>query len=167
MKTNKTGSLLEFVSVLLLFFMFMLSLCFSLLTAGSAYGAVSESDGQCYNSGICSSYILSKLRHCEVSYGIPVIYTDKIFGTDALVLAEFQDKDSYRTYIYCYDGYIRELYTDNAGEAEPEDGETIAEAVSFSASEKDNLLKVEFVTPDGQKSSFHYYIKTAEAESDE
>ena len=61
-------------------------------------------------------------------------------GSDALVIREEVGSRVYVTRIYCYDGWLRELYCAENADLQPVDGEKVLEAESLSLSLEDGLL---------------------------
>ena len=53
-----------------------------------------------------SAYIRQKLRQCSDRNALRV---DTLDGCDAIVLQQYLGDDFYETYLYCYDGELREL----------------------------------------------------------
>lgn len=66
------------------------------------------------------------------------------FGdSDALLLAETVDGESYLTRVYCHDGWLMELYSAEAGAFSPEDGERLVPVKALHLSLEDGFLQLE------------------------
>ena len=64
-------------------------------------------------------------------------------GCDALVIREEVGSRVYLTRIYCYDGWLRELYAAESARLHPADGEKILEAEEMTLSLEAGLLRAE------------------------
>lgn len=64
-------------------------------------------------------------------------------GCEALVLGQTIDGEVYTTHIYCYEGWLRELYAVPGAVLPPQAGSAILEAESISLKREGSLLTVE------------------------
>jgi hypothetical protein len=107
-----------------------------------------------YQVRTVSSYLEEKIRQNDALGQIEV---GSISGTEALVLSSTEGENTYRTYIYCYDGYLRELFLMEGASVGPESGQKIMELTDFSVSNvSENLLKVTFTSEEG--TAFPVYL---------
>lgn len=104
------------------------------LMAGTVYQRVAAESDENYARRTGLSYITNQLRRADIPGGVSF---GSFGGVDALILRTEPD---YVTYIYCCDGFLRELYTDPEDGLEPEDGTELLEAESLSAEYKDGGL---------------------------
>ena len=92
-------------------------------------------------------YVAAKARQGDREGGVAV---GSLTERDALVLAETIDGSCYETWIYCYDGYLRELFTEQGTDLAPEGGEKVLRAEDFRARmERDGLLRLDILTAAG------------------
>lgn len=125
---------------LLLFGVFAACVLSVLLTGADAYQRLTERDRLSYESRTAAQYIATRVRQADRSAGVTV----GTFGTsDALELWETVDGETYLTRVYCYDGWLRELFSDAEGDFSPEDGEKVLEADSLTLTlSPEGLLEV-------------------------
>ena len=75
-------------------------------------------------------------------------------GCDALELTETIDGTPYITRVYCYDGYLRELFSASEAQMTPADGEKVLAAQALTVEWLDGdggeqLLEMELTNADG------------------
>ena len=70
-------------------------------------------------------YITTRVRQADTADGVLV---GSFHGISSLEIYEELDGSTYITRIYCYEGYLRELFCEESAEMLPEDGEPIVEA---------------------------------------
>ena len=75
-------------------------------------------------------------------------------GCDALELTETIDGTPYITRVYCYDGYLRELFSAAEAQMTPADGEKVLEAQALTVEWMngdggEQLLEMELTNADG------------------
>lgn len=152
MNKHKKHSI-DVVFVLLLFCVFAASALLTLLFGALSYSKVTEAMDKNYKERIYAGYISEKMRHCESAQSIQ---KGEIGGCDALLLTEKADEEEYITYIYYYDGSIRELFTQTGSGLGPEAGETIIKAAGFRTEYAgDGLIKTICIAEDGSE---HYTL---------
>ena len=133
--------------VLLLFALFAGCILMVLLLGASSYEKVVNRDAKAYDARIGVQYIAAKLRHGDASACVQAgSFADKN-NSDAdeiptLYLGMSAEGEFYYTKIYYYDGYIRELLCTEEDELEPEDGQEVLKATSFSVDREGNLLRI-------------------------
>lgn len=127
---------------LLLFGVFAVCVLAVLLTGANAYRRLTQRDQSAYSRRTCAQYIATRVRQADGRVSV-----ESFGGTDALVLKERQG--TYLTRIYCYDGYLMELYCDQEAVMEPRDGEHIMEAGGLALSLTDGLLTASLTGTDG------------------
>lgn len=105
-----------------------------LLTGAGAYRDLVRRDRQAYDSRTGCQFLATKVRqnsHAEVVQ----------FGDgDCLLLRETYDGVEYWTRVYCYDGWLMELFTLGGAQFAPGDGEKILPAQSLTLRQENGLL---------------------------
>ena len=143
---------------LLLFGIFAACVLSVLLMGADAYQRLTERDRESYESRTVAQYIATRVRQADRSGGISA---GAFGGSDALELWERVDGEDYLTRVYCYDGWLRELFTDASGDFAPEDGEPVLEAESLSVSLSGaGLLTVEITSADGETQQVTLYLRS-------
>lgn len=143
------GSLL----VLLLFALFAVCITAVLLTGAEACQSLSCRNQSSFDRRTAAQYITARVRQNNAE---GLVYPAS-FGTsefreqgDTLFLLDSAQEDVC-TRIYCYDGYMWELYCDRSGEFLPEDGEKILEAEELNCTIKGGFLTVEIGYENAQR----------------
>lgn len=89
------------------------------------------------------AYITEKIRQCDTADAVSV---DDYNGQNILCLKQEIDGTVYCTYLYTYDGYLRELFVKDDFPIDPAAGQTILPVRNFLVqSISDSLLKVTII----------------------
>ncbi|MCI9256309.1 DUF4860 domain-containing protein [Acutalibacter sp.] len=140
MKKNAITHNLDGLAALLLFAVFAASVMAVLLTGAKAYRGVTRRDQEAYNARTAVQYVAQRVRQADSLYGITL---EDFEGVECLVLGQ---GEPYITRLYCYEGWLMELYC-LAGESfSPEDGERIIEAQELKLSLDQGMLGVQVLT---------------------
>ena len=130
-----------------------------ILLAAGVYRSTTESSSLNYTSRTGLSYITEKIHQSDADGGI---YAGSFDGCDALIMEQTYGENSYFTYIYAYDGALKELFVRDGVEAKASDGQTILEIESFSIRPlSDNLLEFECTDQKMRRSSAIIGIRSA------
>jgi hypothetical protein len=154
------------VFVLLLFCVFAACVLLVLLTGAGSYQRLTARDEESYDRRVCVQYIAARVRHADQAQSVYVGDFDgnRSDSGDTLHLLEEIDGEQYDTRIYCYDGYVRELFASSDGDFAPEDGDTVlpAQSLSFSCDPSTELLTVHTANAAGQESSLSLALRSGE-----
>ena len=177
LKTNKSG--VDMIFVLTVFVLFvccllaavLTSLCASLqaqqqrlaeklirlhvLAFAKAYKHFGSEIEKRFDTATAQTLVLQKLR----SYDSGAISVGKQGDTDYLGFSDTIDGESYITYIYCYDGELRELFVESSAPFVAENGNTLFPADKFTASADQNTISFT-ITCDGVQTSSHYCLRS-------
>lgn len=148
MKNKNNKSHMEGLLVLLLFGIFAVCILAVLLTGAGAYERLVQRGRQTYAERTVPQYISTKVRQADAEEAVNIGMLD---GIEVLELSEQINGERYITRIYCYDGYLRELFSTANGNFKPEDGESIIAAEQADYFMQDNCLTVEVTGTDGKK----------------
>ena len=144
MKKTLTGFHMDGLIALLLFGIFAVSLLAVLLTGAGAYKRLTGRDEEAYVRRTCVQYIANRVHQAPSGADVTV----EPFGEgEALVV---RDGTGYITRVYCYDGYLMELFTAADTLLLPESGKKILEMGELSLSLEDGLLYVIAVDQGGK-----------------
>lgn len=128
------------VFVLAVFCAFAASVLLVLMLGANAYKSMVEKSGAEYDRHTGLSYIWTKVKNTDAA---GKVYIDEFHDMPVLCLEEEYDTETFRTIIYLYDGWVRELFSEEGLEFPPEAGITILEAESLAFDELENgLIKV-------------------------
>ena len=132
------GGLVVFVC----FGVFACCLLLVLLTGADSYRRLAERDGASFDRRTAVQYVAARVRSADAANAVSVGSFDGGAGNDTLFLREDIDGASYVTRVYCYDGSIRELFTEADAPVSPEDGEQVLSASGLTFAESDGVLTV-------------------------
>jgi len=148
--------------VLLLFGVFAVCILSALLTGTDVYRRLADQDTVSYGHRTSAQYLATKVRQADRADGISVCDFE---GLKALSLTEEIEGERYETRIYCYDGYLRELFSPVAAEMTPEAGEKVLEAMDFRAymdEPVEHQLCVQIRAVDGNWDTVFLHLRSGE-----
>ncbi len=121
-----------------------------LLTGADAYKRLTERDAVSYDRRTCVQYLTTKVRQAPAPGA--VVLSD--FGDgDSLLIRERIDGNEYWTQVYCYNGWMMELFTLADAGLAPEDGEKILPMQSLTMERSGTLLRLATVDAKGTEST--------------
>lgn len=132
------------LGALLVFGIFGVSVLLVLLQFAGSYRQLTERGQQQYHSRTCSAYLISKVR--QAPEGVSV---EAFEGVTALVIPETVSGETYVTRIYCYEGWLMELFSLKDGDLSPEDGEKLLPAARLQLMWEGELLTAVVTTEQG------------------
>lgn len=152
--TEKNNSISGLMA-LLVFGIFAVCILLVLLQGAATYEKIHEKGQLAYGQRTAAHFLSTKIRQADgpvrvVSFG----------DGDALVFEEPIDGDAYATWIYCYDGWLREYFGTTEEEPLPEFGELILEAGYLSMSLEDNLLWILLEDSEGEDQELQLYLRS-------
>lgn len=123
------------------------TLIFLTLTSGAAvYRDVDAVMEEHYTSRTAISYLAMKARQGDTD---GFVSTGSFGDSEALIIREAGYGQDYITYIYCWNGFLTELYCAADEELQPSDGMPLISAESLDFELNDGLLRMECVTDGG------------------
>lgn len=132
------------------FFVFAASALAVLILSAHAYSSQVQSSNESYKRNTSLSYVGEKIRQNDASGGISV---SKLEETPCLVLCSGTQEASYLTYIYEYEGMLKELFIRSDVDARLEDGRDVMEVSDFTMDEiGDGLFRFTSADADGTTS---------------
>lgn len=132
------------------FLLLLVFLLFSLLLAGTGsavYQKGADSLEENYTSRTALSYLTEKLRQHDSS---GELFFSKVDTLPALTLRDRQGDDRFLTYIYYYEGALRELFTREGNTVTPDMGSAIVgiSGFDFALVGSDGILRDEINRPE-------------------
>lgn len=158
-KSNISGLL-----VLLVFAAFMISVLLVLLTGADVVQKLTVRDQSSFDCRTAARYITTRTRQAD---GAGMIAVRSFGGQDALVLSENIEGTMYETLVYCYDGYLREMFVEAGVEQNAEFGEKILPMQSFRIRDYSNYLLAELSFFDGQEETILLCLRSEREVADE
>lgn len=140
-----------------LFFVMTLFAVMVITLAAGIYKNTTEKSHRNHQSRIALSYISEKIHQNEENC---IISVDNFEGLDTLTLKQTYENTTYYTYIYFYEGALRELFAREDVDVSLSDGKIILELYSFSMEEiADGLLYFSCVDSKDQTADSYVSIK--------
>ena len=137
----------ELVFVIVLFLLFSLSALALVILGGNVYSGVLDRMDENYALRTPLAYVATKVRQGDARGAIRL---DDALGTTALVLTEDAGGESYETWIYYYDGALREYYVSQGLQFLPAEGMEVVETAGFTIEQEDDgLLRFTCTAADG------------------
>ena len=147
MKERNGKFSIDGVLALVLFGIFALCVLAVLLLGARAYQRLTERGQESYQERTAAQYIVTRVRQADNKGAVSL---GSVGSVEALELTEYIDGTAYVTRVYCYDGYICELFSASTLEFQPADGERILSAQSVDFTLEDGLLTAEITGEDGK-----------------
>jgi hypothetical protein len=164
MKLHQTTHKIDTIFVLALFTIFAATTFLVVLIGARQYQVTADNMDYNYQVRTASSYLEEKIRQNDSRGQISV---GSLSGTPALVLSSTEGDAVYSTYIYCYDGYLRELFVMEGASVGPDSGQKIMELNDFSAEyASENLLRVTFTNQEGTVFPVYLSVHTNDSKED-
>lgn len=152
MKQETKQRTVSAVTSLLVLAVFSVSILGALLAGAQAYQRLTGLGNTGYDSRTCCAYIASRFR--QAAGGVAV----ESFGDgDCLAFYEELEGKSYVTRVYCYDGWLMELFCSATGSLEPPAGEKILPISTLELTWQNNLLQATVVDANGTGSTLQLH----------
>lgn len=121
---------------LVVFAVFAVCLLLALLSGAEVYKNLHDRGAEQYAQRVAAQYLTTRVRQSQT------VRVEDFCGHQALTMEEEIDGDVYLTRVYCYDGTIRELYSEETAPVAPEDGASIDQGANLTFSLDNGLLTV-------------------------
>lgn len=139
-RSSKHGHRLHTLVILILFLVFALSSVSVLMYGTKVYKSVTEKTDENYSLRTGLIYLSNKIKAADKSS----IYMDTYQKVDMLVIPEEIEGQMYETRIYCYNGQLREIFTDVGNDIPLDGGLYITDMKNLTITEKNKgLLEIE------------------------
>lgn len=146
---------MDALAALLLFGVFAVCVLVVLLTGADAYSRLTRRDQAIGDRRTCTQYIATRVRQADQLDGVAV---ERVEDTDVLILGSGE----YVTYVYCYEGWLMELYAWSGEPLVLEDGWQLLEMEKMALSLESGLLSVEIVNAEGNQDSLLLSLRGGE-----
>ena len=144
---------------LMIFGAFVVCVFIVIISGADLYKKLIDKDTDSFNMRTVGQYITTRIHQADSYAGVSV---EDFCGTDAVVITEQIDGDMYKTWLYCYDGYLMELFGMDDIMLMPEDGEAVLKAEDIKFSLEDDLLKADISVKEGESYEVCVYIRSGE-----
>lgn len=152
--------IVDLLFVLALFGVFTVSALVLVTIGAGVYRHTVDDMGNNYEARTSIAYITEKVRQNDNllsgsgSYGEESVSVSALAGQPALMLTQDVNGEIYCTYLYLYNGYLKELFMKSGsylGEDTLDAGQNIMELSDLILDQvSDNLLSIQLVTPTGE-----------------
>ncbi len=138
-----------------LFLVCVFAVClFMTVGAGAGvYKDITQVMEEQYASRTALGYVTQKLRQSDAAGSVEL---GSLGGVDAVIIREDIDGEEYTTFVYCYEGYITELFCPASEALTPSDGLTVIAAESLDFTLTGKLLRVDCSTELGDGTAYVY-----------
>lgn len=151
--------IVDVLFVLALFVVFTLSALVLVILGANIYKQTISHMTDNYDARMACSYFAEKIRQNDLASSIEL---GELYDTESLVFSQEINGETYATYLYYHDGYLKELFMkkgSNIGDNPLDAGNAIMKLDHLDMEfVSDNLLKVYFTLAPGQEQ--HVYIST-------
>lgn len=141
----------DVIAGLFLVCLFSASLFFALAAGARVYKSVSGVMAEQYTARTAIGYVTAKLHQSDKADGVALGTLD---GVPALIISEAYDGVAYDTYVYCWDGYITELFCPASESLLPSDGLPVVACCDLDFSRQGNLIRIDCVTDGGAETAY-------------
>lgn len=153
---------LDTLFVVSLFTLFGITALVLVLIGVKQYKSTASSMNHNYETRTAASYLIEKIRQSDKDASVSV--TD-FYDTKALTIASRSNDSTYYTYIYFYDGYLRELFTTEHAVYTPEAGQEIVSVSNLSLDVlSGNLIKATITDSSHHDIPVYLSIKSTQTE---
>ena len=145
---------------MLLFLIFTLSALGIVTFSVQIYRNIVERAEGRFDTETASAYISEKFRNHDAGGAIRI---SEFLGNPAIAIEENVKDVPYTTYIYVYDGYLREIFSETAklGDCMASDGNEILPMETMDiAHVSDRLVRLEFTDTEGKKEETYLSMKS-------
>lgn len=138
MRRMRQDHMVNILLPLALLLMFAVSAVAVVLFAARVYRSTVENSALNQESQTALAYVCEKVHSADSAGTIRV---GTLEGSDALILEEIRSGERYNTYIYMYNGELKELFVKAGASVPGSSGRTVAVLESFSVTAaRDDLL---------------------------
>lgn len=159
--------IVDILFVLALFGVFTVSALMLVTIGAEVYRNTVDDMGRNYESRISTAYITEKIRQNDNLHSgtssVNEICISTLDGEPALLITQNINDENYLTYLYLYDGFLKELYVksgNNIGGDILAAGQNIMKLNAFNIEQvADNLLSIELTSPAGKKHQIYASLR--------
>lgn len=141
------GHVVDFLFTLALFCVFAASALMVVVIGANVYRQTVRGMDSNYDSRTSLTYLTEKVRQNDAANAVTI---RSVGDSPALVLSQQAGERTYETWIYVYDGYLREVFVAQGVHVKPTDGQPIKEQQSFLAEKEGSVLTLTATGTDGE-----------------
>ena len=150
---------IDTVFIVSLFVMFAITAILLILIGARQYRFTADSMNRNYEIRTASSYLTEKVHQSDTITGVSVV---NFSVGSALALTDRQNDQTYITYIYYYDGALKELFVKEDAAFTPSAGQTIVQLHGFVPEVvHTGLIRITFTDTQNKEHSIYLDINAA------
>ena len=148
---------LSALAPLVLFAVFACCVVIVLLFGADIYQGLAQRDRESYQRRTAVQYLTTRIRQCD---SVDMVFVGDFHEAipaadgDVIFICETIGERTFYTRIYCYDGYLCELFGETDSGLEPADGERILEAEQMNVTNDNGTFWFQVVFSDEDAARF-------------
>ena len=155
---RQSGHTVDVLFVITLFLVFAVSVVMLTGTGASVYRNIVDSMTENYDSRTSFTYVINKIHQNDRENAVSL---GEYEGCDAVMISEEVNNVNYCTYLYFFDGYMREIFTRYGSEFDPGLGTPLFPLKGFKAeSLSESLYRFDITTPNGDNESLFVHLNS-------
>ena len=143
--------------VLILFLILAVCILGVLLMGADTYRGLTERNQAGFERRTAAQYIAARLHQGDQS---GAVFLRDFSGESSLVLVDEIEGTKYETIVYCYDGYLCELFVPENSGFLPEDGTQLMKLTDVEFHLEGQLLTAEITNTDGTTQNLHLALRS-------
>lgn len=145
----KRRHIIDLLLPVTLFLVLAASSLFLVILAANVYQKNVAWEEKNYENRTCLSYVAEKIRQGDERGGVELGTFD---GVPSIIIQQNFGEQSYITYLYCYDGMLRELFIQEGVSAGVADGQEILEVDDFRITQQEEgIFRISCVDENGRE----------------
>ena len=153
------GHVVDFLFTLALFCVFAASALMVVIIGANVYRQTVDRMNGNYDSRTSLTYLTEKIRQNDAADAVKI---SSVGESPALVLSQWAGGQTYETWIYVYDGYLREVFAAQGVPVKPTDGQPIKEQQELLIEQEGPVLTLTAVGPDGEMRRETVFLRCGE-----
>lgn len=150
-KQQQQTHLVDTLFIITLFFVFCICALSVIVIGANVYQTTTENMNDNFTTKTALSYLVEKVRQNDTNGTLEAVDWN---GTNALRFRQESNETAYITYIYAYDGNLKELFVKEGVSCSPEDGQTIMAVRDFQIEQDHgNLYRITITDEEGHSDS--------------
>lgn len=149
MERSNNHHIVDIIFVLSLFCVFAVMALFVVVLGANVYKSINSNMTSNYNSRTSVAYITEKVHQSDTPGSVKI---SELSGSDALVLTQELEGQTYETWIYIYEGQLSEVLVKQGRDPSPSAGQTIMELAALDLEDSSTgLIKIGVTDVDGNQ----------------
>ena len=157
-RRSEKKHVIDFLFPLAVFFVLAASSVALVVLASGLYSRQVKEASDSYSGRTALAYVTEKVHQNDEN---GAAFAESFDGVNALVIRQDYGEKKYVTYLYSYEGYLRELFIQEGVQAKASDGRKILETEAFEAEEvSDGIFHLCCENKEGRKTDTFVSVKS-------